>query len=183
VHEFLVEQPDEVIGIVIEDYVLPSEVVTAFERSGLAEKVYRGPPAGPFPTLREMIDGDQQVVVYAERVGGAAPWYTAGYEHAIQETPFSFKRPELLTNAVNWEASCAENRGNDDAPLFLMNHWINTDPTPRPSLAELVNTRDVVAGRGRECAQFRGQTVGLLAIDVVGVGDVNGAADVLNGVD
>jgi hypothetical protein len=183
VREFLVEQPDEVIVIVIEDYVLPSAIVTAFEQSGLIDKVYRGPPAGPFPTLREMIDSGQQVVVYAERVGGAAPWYTAGYEHAMQETPFRFKRAELLTQPTNWQASCAENRGTDDAPLFLMNHWINTDPTPRPSLSEIVNTRDVLVGRGRTCADFRGQSVNLLAIDFVAIGDVNGAADVLNGVD
>ena len=92
VREFLVERPDEVLIIVIEDYVLPSAIVTAFEESGLAEKVYRGPPAGPFPTLREMIDSGRQVVVYAENHGGAAPWYTAGYDAALQETPFTFKR-------------------------------------------------------------------------------------------
>ena len=92
VREFLVERPDEVLIIVIEDYVLPSAIVAAFEESGLAEKVYRGPPAGPFPTLREMIDSGQQVVVYAENHGGAAPWYTAGYDAALQETPFTFKR-------------------------------------------------------------------------------------------
>ena len=71
VREFLVEHPDEVLIIVIEDYVLPSAIVAAFEESGLAEKVYRGPPAGPFPTLREMIDSGRQVVVYAENHGGA----------------------------------------------------------------------------------------------------------------
>ena len=49
VREFLVEHPDEVLIIVIEDYVLPSAIVAAFEESGLAEKVYRGPPAGPVP--------------------------------------------------------------------------------------------------------------------------------------
>jgi hypothetical protein len=182
VREFLVEQPDEVLVIVIEDYVLPTAIVTAFEESGLVEKVYRGPPAGPFPTLREMIDSGQQVVVYAERVSGGAPWYTAGYEHAIQETPFTFKRAALLTEPSNWDASCAENRGPEDAPLMLMNHWVNTDPTPRPSNAAIVNTRDVLVGRARECERFRGQRVNLLAVDFFGEGDVDGAADVLNGV-
>jgi hypothetical protein len=182
VREFLVEQPDEVIVIVIEDYVLPSAVVAAFEQSGLAEKVYRGPPTGPFPTLREMIDSGQQVVVYAERVGGGAPWYTAGFAGAIQDTPFTFKRPELLTEPANWPASCEPNRGEDAAPLLLMNHWINTDPTPRPSNAAIVNTREVLVGRARECERVRGRRVNLLAVDFVGQGDVDGATDVLNGV-
>ena len=180
VREFLVERPDEVLVMVIEDYVLPSAIVEAFERSGLAANVYRGPPAGPFPTLREMIDSGKQVVVYAERVGGAAPWYTAGYERAIQETPFTFKRPALLTEPSNWPASCVPNRGTDDAPLLLMNHWVNTDPTPRPSNAAIVNRRDVLVGRARECERIRGRRVNLVAVDFVERGDVMGAVDALN---
>jgi Short repeat of unknown function (DUF308) len=183
VRDFLVEQPDEVLVIVIEDYVLPAAIVAAFEESGLAEKIYRGAPAGPFPTLREMIDSRHQVVVYAERAGGDAPWYTVGYDAAIQETPYSFRRrTALLTDPPSWQASCEPNRGSDDAPLLLMNHWINTDPTPRPSNAALVNARDVLVGRARECARIRGQRVNLLAVDFYGQGDVAGAVDELNGV-
>jgi hypothetical protein len=183
VREFLVERPDEVLIIVIEDYVLPSAVVAAFEESGLAEKVYRGPPAGPFPTLREMIDTEQQVVVYAERNGGAAPWYTAGYDGAVQETPFTFKRVPQLATASNWPRTCVPNRGTDDAPLFLINHWINTDPTPRPSDAAEVNTVPVLTGRARQCERIRDRHPTLLAVDFTQQGDLYGAADVLNGVE
>ena len=183
VNAFLVEHPDEVLIIVIEDYVLPSAIVDAFEKSGLAERVYRGPPAGPFPTLREMIDSKQQVVVYAENNGGGAPWYTRGYDAALQETPFTFKRAPLLTTPSNWPRTCVPNRGPDDAPLFLMNHWINTDPTPRPSDAARVNTVPVLTGRARECEQIRGRQPTLLAVDFTQEGDLYGAADVLNGVE
>jgi hypothetical protein len=183
VREFLVERPDEVLIIVIEDYVLPSAIVAGFEESGLAEKVYRGPPAGPYPTLREMIDSGQQVVVYAENHGGAAPWYTAGYAAALQETPFTFKRSVLLTTPSRWPATCVPNRGPDGAPLFLINHWVNTDPTPRPSDAAKVNRRDVLVGRARECAQIRDRHPNLLAVDFTQEGDLYGAADVLNGVE
>jgi hypothetical protein len=180
VREFLVERPDEVLVIVIQDYVLPADIVSAFERSGLAERVYRGPPAGPFPTLREMIDSEQQVVVYAENHGGGAPWYTAGFERAIEETPYTFKEPGLLTDRTNWAASCAPNRGTDTAPLLLVNHWVNTDPRPLPSNAGVVNRRDVLVGRARTCARNRGQAVNLLGVDFVGEGDVVGAADALS---
>jgi hypothetical protein len=183
IRAFLVEHPDEVLIIVFEDYVLPSAIVQAFEESGLAEKVYRGPPTGPFPTLREMIDSNQQVVVYAENHGGAAPWYTAGYDGALQETPFTFKRAVLLTTPSRWPASCVPNRGTDDAPLFLINHWVNTDPTPRPSDAAQVNRRDVLVGRARECERIRDRHPTLLAVDFTQEGDLYGAADVLNGVE
>ncbi len=180
VNEFLVEHPDDVLVIVIEDYVLPSAIVAAFEESGLAEKVYRGPPAGPFPTLREMIDRGQQVVVYAENHGGAAPWYTRGYDAAIQETPFTFKRAALLTTPSNWPATCAPNRGPDDAPLFLINHWVNTDPTPRPSDAAKVNAREVLVGRARACERIRDRYPTLVAVDFTQQGDLYGAVDELN---
>jgi hypothetical protein len=182
VREFLVEQPSEVLVLVIEDYVLPSAIVSALKESGLAEKVYRGPATGSFPTLRQMIDSGQQVVVYTENAGGGAPWLTAGYEGAIQETPYRFKRPVLLEKPSNWPASCEPNRGPGDAPLFLMNHWVNTDPTPRPSNAAIVNQREVLVGRARECERIRGHRVNLLAVDFFGEGDVDGAADELNGV-
>ena len=180
VREFLVERPDEVLIIVIEDYVLPSAIVAAFEESGLAEKVYRGPAAGPFPTLREMIDNDQQVVVYAENHGGGAPWYTAGYDAALQETPFTFTRVAQLETPTNWPATCVPNRGTDEAPLFLINHWINTDPTPRPSDAARVNTRPVLVGRSRECERIRDRHPNLLAVDFTQQGDLYGAVDELN---
>lgn len=183
VRAFLVEHPDEVLIMVIEDYVLPSAIVVAFEEAGLSEKVYRGPPAGPFPTLREMIDSGQQVVVYAENHGGAAPWYTRGYDAAIQETPFTFKRSVLLATPSRWPATCVPNRGEDDAPLFLINHWVNTDPTPRPSDAAKVNARPVLVGRARECEQIRDRQPTLLAVDFTQEGDLYGAADVLNGVE
>jgi hypothetical protein len=181
IREYLVEQPDEVLVLVIEDYVLPSAIVTALQESGLAEKVYRGPAAGPFPTLREMIDSGRQVVVYTEHAADPA-WFTVGYEGAIQETPYRFKRPVVLEEPSKWPASCEPNRGTPAAPLFLMNHWVNTDPTPRPSNAARVNRRDVLAGRARECERIRGQRVNLLAVDFFGEGDVDGAADELNGV-
>jgi hypothetical protein len=171
-----------VLVIVIEDYVLPSAIVDAFERSGLAEKVYRGPPAGPFPTLREMIDRGQQVVVYAENHGGAAPWYTTGYDAALQDTPFTFKRAVLLDTPARWPVSCALKRGPADAPLFLINHWVNTDPTPRPSDAANVNRRAVLVGRARACQQLRGRHPTLLAVDFTEQGDLYGAVDELNGV-
>ena len=83
----------------------------------------------------------------------------------------------------NWPATCVPNRGTDDAPLFLINHWINTDPTPRPSDAAKVNARPVLVGRGRECARIRDRHPNLLAVDFTQQGDLYGAADVLNGVE
>jgi hypothetical protein len=179
VREFLVEQPDEVLIIVIEDYVLSSAIVAAFAESGLAQKVYRGPPAGPFPTLREMIDSGQQVVVYAENNGGGAPWYTRGYDAALQETPFTFKRAVLLTTPSRWPPR-ASRTAEPTTRRCSSSTTVNTDPTPRPSDAAKVNRRDVLVGRARECQQIRDRHPTLVAVDFTQEGDLYRAADELN---
>ncbi len=180
IRDFLVESPNEVIVIVIEDYVLPADVVAAFRRTGLAEMVYTGPPHGPFPTLQRMIDTDQRVVVYAEHHGGGAPWYTTAYTGAMQETPYEFKSATLLTAPPQLAASCRPNRGGRTGPLFLMNHWVGTDPLPKPSNARKVNAPAVLVARARECERVRGKLPNLLAVDFYGEGDVFAAARELN---
>jgi hypothetical protein len=62
-----------------------------------------------------------------------------------------------------------------------MNHWIESTPAPRPSNAKLVNTRDVLVARARECRRTRGKLPNVLAVDFAATGDVVEAAAVLNG--
>ena len=47
---------------------------------------------------------------------------------------------EALTDPARLAASCAPNRGTPGAPLLLMNHWVNTDPTPKISSARTVDS-------------------------------------------
>ena len=53
-HTFLEANQREVVILVIEDYVAPSEISAAFVESGLTDLVYRGQPHPPWPTLEEM---------------------------------------------------------------------------------------------------------------------------------
>jgi hypothetical protein len=171
VRDFLVRSPGEVIVFVIEDYVTPNDIAAAFHESGLDRFVYRGPVAPPFPTLREMIDSSQRLVVFGENETRGVDWYHPAFE-TVQETPYTFHAPE--------ELSCRSNRGPPDAPLFQINHWIETTPTPRPSNAEILNQKDFLLARARQCRQERGQLPNILAVDFAMTGDVVGAARELN---
>src|SRR3954466_4065191 len=102
-----------------------------------------------------MIDAGRRLLVLAENHAGSAPWYELAYERLTQETPFSFKKPAQLTDADTLPATCREHRGTASAPLFLVNHWINTDPVPRPANAGIVNAYEPLLRRARECERIR----------------------------
>ena len=172
VRDFLVQNPGEVLVFVIEDYVTPEDIEAAFRDSGLDRFVYRGGVTAPFPTLREMIDSDQRLVVFGEKDARGVPWYHPAFE-TIQETPYRFHTPE--------EFSCRPNRGSTTAPLFQINHWIETTPTPKPSNATIVNARDFLLARARQCQKERGRLPNILAVDFAMTGDVVGVAAELNG--
>ena len=173
VKDFLVENPGEVLVFVIEDYVTPADIAEAFRKSGLERFVYQGPLQPPFPTLREMIDADQRLVVFGENETAGVPWFHPAFE-AIQETPYKFHTPA--------EFSCRPNRGGSAAPFFLLNHWIETTPTPRPSNAAIVNAHEFLLARARQCERERGKLPNLVAVDFARTGDVVGVAAVLNGI-
>jgi hypothetical protein len=187
---FLAAHPGEVVVVVNQDEgVPPRAIVGAVRDAGLERFVQPVPRAGGrWPTLGEMVATGRRLVVLAEHQGAAAgqpgaAWYPAAYaDGVLQETPYAFGRPSLLTASEHRAASCAENRGTPDAPLMLLNHWVSTDPLPRPSQASTVNARGPLLARARECARLRKRRVNLVAVNFYRRGDLLGVVDALNGV-
>ena len=104
---FLDTHPDEVVILFIQDVVTPEDAAREFERSGLDRYTYAHEIGAPFPTMRELIESNQRLIVLGETQAGGAelPWYQAAFE-LVQETPFSFKSAEELAEG----ASCRPNR-------------------------------------------------------------------------
>jgi len=173
IRNFLVRRPGEVLLIVVEDYVSPKDLAEVFTRSGLGDRVYLGPSGPPWPTLRQLIESGRNVLVFIESGSEGVDWLRPAFR-LMQETPYTFHKPE--------EFSCRENRGPADASLFQLNHWIETTPTPLPSNAEMVNAREVLLGRARQCQQERGLLPNLVAVDFYRSGDLLDVVDTLNGV-
>jgi len=172
VQAFLVTNPSDIVLLIVEDHAPAADIVAAFERGGLTDYVYRGPSRGPFPTLREMIVTNQRLFVMAENDTGDIPWYHLAYD-VMQETPYTFHAPD--------DFSCRLNRGERANPLFLMNHWIESTPAPRPSNAAIVNAEAELVARARQCRRERGKLPNVIAVDFAATGDVVEAAAVLNG--
>lgn len=182
VRDFLVANPGEVLVIVNQDEITPADYVRAVRDAGLERYVYRGSVAD-WPTLGSMVDSGQRLVLLAEARAGGAPWYHPAYDAIVEETPYEFGSASALTSASARAASCAPNRGPArGAPLFLVNHWVSTDPAPRPSDAAAVNAFAPLLARVRECERVRGKRPTLVAVNFYARGDVFGVVDALNGV-
>lgn len=173
--DFLVMHPGEVVIIAVQDEgVAPADVAACFERSGLIDFVYKGPAKKPWPTLREMVESDQRVLVLAENHWEGVPWYHGVFE-VCQETPYKFEKPEDMSNKVG--------RGGTGGSLLLMNNWIETTPAPLPSNAELVNSYDFLLKRALACKKQRRMMPNLIAVDFYKTGDLLRVVDALNGVE
>jgi len=171
VADFLVQHPDEVVVLVIEDYVAPGDIAAEFDRAGLSDLVYRGNGQAPWPALRVLVDTRQRVVVMTESGRAGVPWLLPAFD-VMQETPYRFRNPA--------ELSCAANRGGTRGALFQINNWIDTTPAPKPSNAAVVNAHDALLARARRCQEERGLKPTILAVDFYRTGDVVGVARALN---
>jgi hypothetical protein len=172
VRSFLLQNPGEVVILVVEDYVSPEDLARAFAESGLEGFVYRGPSGPPWPRLRELVLSGQNVLVFLESGRPGVPWLRPAFE-SIQETPYTFRTLE--------EFSCRENRGGRAGSLFQINHWVETPPAPRPSNAQIVNAYDFLLARARGCQRERGRLPNLLAVDFYRTGDLFDVVAELNG--
>jgi len=192
---FLAANPREVLVFVVQDSLVPEDLATAVTESGLIDYVYTG-STSQYPTLAQMIESGQRVVMLSEGNTGDVPWYHNGYDGPMQETPYDFREAPSeaanqviprLTEADQLNESCRPNRGGEIGPLFLMNHFINgilaggDAVTPDPAVAQIINQRDVLVNRARACETRRGKLPNIVAVDDFGDGDLITAVRELNG--
>jgi len=172
IREFLVQNPGEVLIMIVEDYITPQDLERLFTESGLIDFVYTGSTTR-WPTLHQLIAANQRLIVFTESGRPGAAWMhpTAG---AFQETPYTFHKPE--------DMSCRPHRGGTTGSLFLINNWIESTPAPRPSNAAIVNAYDFLLARARNCQRDRGHLPNVISVDFYNTGDLLRVVRTLNGV-
>lgn len=169
---FLNDHPNDVMAFIFEDRVDAADMATLVQASGLADMALLPPADGNWPTLREMIEGGQRVVLTVESGNTSTPSIQQAWD-VYFDTPYSFASVE--------EFSCELNRGSSDNALFLMNHWVS-NPLPDPFFAPEANSYEVLLGRAEACAAQQARLPHVIAVDFVEIGDAVEVVDVLNGV-
>jgi hypothetical protein len=176
---FLRDHPRNVLVFVNEDYTKPEDFAAVVRRSGLRRHVYGGKLGPRWPTLRKLIRSRRQVVMLSQDDTGSVRWYHNGYAGLLQETPYNWNTPNLLTDQANWPATCKPNRGGTTGDLFLMNHW-SPPVAPSPATSASVNATDVLVGRANVCRFVRGRMPTLIAVDMFQSGGLFDAVRRLN---
>ncbi len=166
---WLEANPREVLTIVVQDATAPEDTASIFDQADLVDHVHTQSIDEPFPTLAEMIEADRRLFVLVEEDGGSIDWLHPAFDF-VQETPFSFSSVE--------DFSCAANRGDDDSPMFMINHFL----TPAFNGNRTINETAVVKPRLEQCRDERGLSPTIVAADFVEYGDLQVVVDELNGI-
>lgn len=168
---WLETNPDEVVTVIVENHVPASDIAQAFVDAGL--EPYLHTPTDDWPTLAEMVTSGRRLVVMTEEGSGGSgePWLRNAFD-LTQDTPFTF--------ASAADFSCEPNRGGENAPLLLVNHWLSGFDSI-VSAAEQVNVAEVLGVRVRQCEAEREMLPNFVGVNYYDIGDVAAVVDDLNG--
>src|SRR4051794_30944191 len=155
IRRFLDRHPDQVLIVIVEDYVPSATIERAFDDAGLARDVVTLDRRRPLPTLGSLIADGRRLVVFAEEKGGSPAWYMPAFSF-IKDTPLGATRPSRL--------SCARHRGAEDDPLLLVNHWIPPFP-PSPRVNAAIGRPAFLRDRIERCMRERASAGAIVAVD------------------
>jgi hypothetical protein len=169
--DYLHDHRGEVVTIIFESYTTAAAIADGFAESGADRYVHVHTPGTPWPTLRELIDRDERLIVFTDSEGGAYDWYMDVWAHAF-ETPFAAETVDDFT--------CDLGRGDGANPLFIFNHFL-TAPLAVPDQAPTVNADPFLLDRARTCMQARGRLPNFVTLDFYDQGNLLDAVRSLNG--
>jgi hypothetical protein len=167
---FLQRHSSEVLIVILEDYVPPNAIASAFAKAGLDPYLLTLKQGAPLPTLGSLVAGNRRLVVFAEEKGGSPAWYMPAFSF-IQDTPLGALHPGQL--------SCARYRGRGDSPLLLINHWIPPFP-PSLTLNTAIGKAPLLRSRVSRCTRARGISGAIVAVDFYQRTSVVAVAEELN---
>ncbi len=171
---FLEEHGGEVLVVIIQDELSADQLLPVLEDGGLDPYLATLDPDQPLPTLGSMVETGQRLVLALEN-GDLGPQIPNAYASGLlQETQYKYSSVEELERPT----SCRPKRGDRDAPLLLLNHWISP---PSEQAASQANAEDVLLPRAERCSEEREQPVNLVAVDFYETGDLFGVVGRLNG--
>ena len=167
------DAPNDVVTLLVENYVQPEHLAAVFLESGLTEHAFVHELNSPWPTLEQMIASEHPLVVFWEQSADINyPWIHDFLTHSWT-TNFAEENPE--------DMNCDPLRGDPKQSVYLMNNWLSgplglSDPTR----GDEANNPDFLVDRAKECWQQHGKRPTFVAVDWWEDGDVVEAVQTIN---
>jgi len=156
---FLMNNPTEIVTIILECYVDFIDFKKAMEQGGLMPFVYQPSANGAWLSLQQMIDNNQRLVVLSDvKDANADTWYMYVWDVAF-ETDYNNKKQQ--------DFSCVTNRGDAANDLFIFNHFITHSflGTGLIDSSAVINQYDYLLNRAKECQSYYSQIPNFITVD------------------
>ncbi len=177
IREFLEENQNEVVTIILECYTTADMIESEINASELTDYLYTHDVDTGWPTLQEMIDDNARLVILSDVNDASADqaWYHYMWDLAV-ETHYS-------NNSIA-DFSCNFNRGDAENDLFILNHFI-TDASVgigEPDSSLIANSNPYFIERVLECQTITEKFPNFVTVDFHELGDCHAVVNQLNGV-
>ncbi len=164
---------NDIVTLLFESTVSAEHIEYILMESDLFDWIYQHELGEQWPTLGELIDADNRLVVFWEEPqDDAFPWL---HDFLVFSwtTNFAEDDPE--------EMNCEVHRGDGTQTVWHLNNWLkNSAGLSDPQRAGQVNDYDFLLNRGLECWEMHGKRPTFIAVDWWEDGDVVAVARTLN---
>jgi hypothetical protein len=119
IRQFLDNNPNEVVTLILECYVSAATMEHELNVSGLSSYLFTKVAGQPWPTIQEMIDNNERLVVFTDEddAGAGQDWYHYAWDYMV-ETHYSVNDVQDFTDQYN--------RGDASNDLFIFNHFVTS---------------------------------------------------------
>ena len=172
---FLDNNPNEVVTIILECYVTANDIEDEINQSGLNNYLYIHNNSLGWPTLQNMIDNDNRLVILTDvdDASSSQNWYHHVWDYAV-ETHYS-------VGTIN-DFTCDFNRGDPLNDLFILNHFVTNAILGYGLYTESnnVNSNPFFINRALDCQNQTNKFPNFVTVDYYELGDGLAVVDQLN---
>ncbi|KAJ0104395.1 hypothetical protein J7T55_011180 [Diaporthe amygdali] len=187
VKTFLDANPREVVTLLLtnQDGMTGAAFDAVFRGAGIQSYAFapgRNLTLDQWPTLGQMIDNGQRLVVFMDfPAGDPVPYILNEFDPYIIESPFDFTDPAF--------AQCSIDRPPGASPqgrMILVNHFLDTNISgiliPNRGAANVTNSAASITAQANICVGLYGSNPNFILLDWMSVGDGMAVQAMMNGV-
>jgi hypothetical protein len=178
VRTFVEGAPAEVVTLLTEStQITTDQIASAFDAAGLTKYAHAHTLGQPWPTLGQMIQNGERVVVFhadQSSTGGSS------FDWMLDRFAWTWETPWDNQTSTDF-GRCDADRGTKGSSIYVVDNYLENLPVETPANAALTNDNPFLVDRLLFCKQTEATLPNFVMVNYYEVGDVLHDVDVLNG--